>query len=409
MRKIAAFLLVLCVWAMPALSVPREVRIPLEEGEIHTGQLSKFLMEKLHLPNVELLDKAAIDVSGLRGSLFILAINESLGDGCRISVTQESLVLHFDAEKLPQDFDAAKKAARIFTAVAAPKATADQQRLYGLLLPEIIVESKPMIVLVHGMDSDRANWSAMAQLLQSRDYQVAYFTYPSDQPLADSAELLAASMVSLRESFPTLPLNLLAHSMGGLIARAYVEGDHYAGGVEHLILIAPPNQGSKWTRYRLLLEIQEHYHLWRHEPNWQPSWIITDGLGEAGRDLKPDSEFLGRLNALPRRENVKYTIIAGSQHPAARITSNIVEASSHWIPNRAAKWWGIRQTRAGLQCAAAHIRETGKSDGPVNIDSAKLEGVGDFVLLPADHGSLYLSLDGRPPLAWESIQDRLSK
>ena len=50
--------------------------------------------------------------------------------------------------------------------------------------------------------------------------------------------------------------------------------------------------------------------------------MVTDGLGEAGADLEPHSDFLERLNARPRREGVKYTIIAGNQHPARRMTAN---------------------------------------------------------------------------------------
>ena len=72
--------------------------------------------------------------------------------------------------------------------------------------------------------------------------------------------------------------------MGGLVARAWVEGDAYVPeSVGKLILIAPPNHGSRWASLRLILEAEEHYHLWRHEPDWSPaqseSWCFLSRKG----------------------------------------------------------------------------------------------------------------------------------
>ena len=36
------------------------------------------------------------------GSLLVSAMNQSLGDGCRVSVAGDELVLHLDADKLPR-------------------------------------------------------------------------------------------------------------------------------------------------------------------------------------------------------------------------------------------------------------------------------------------------------------------
>src|SRR5258708_18906582 len=99
--------------------------------------------------------------------------------------------------------------------------------------------------------------------------------------------------------------------MGGLVGRGYIEDAGYAGGIDRLILVGTPNAGSKWTSYRLLLETKEQYMEWKHDPQWSWTWAITDGLGEAGDDLTPHSKFLEHLNTLPRRDGVRYTIIAG--------------------------------------------------------------------------------------------------
>ena len=51
----------------------------------------------------------------------------------------------------------------------------------------------------------------------------------------------------------------------------------------------------------------------------------------------------------------------------------------------------------------------GKSDGPVNVKSTKLQGVVDYVVLPCDHAALYYPVNGKYPAAWELIQDRLKR
>jgi pimeloyl-ACP methyl ester carboxylesterase len=280
--------------------------------------------------------------------------------------------------------------------------------MYGLLLPRDLRPDRPLVVLVHGLDCSKTQWWAMARLLEQSGHQVGYFTFPSDQPLVDSAELLGQHLSALHETFPDLPVSILTYSMGGLVARGYIEGPGYRSGVQRLIMIAPPNHGSTWARYRAALEIEEHWHLYRTNDDWNWTWLITDGLGEAGGDLKPDSLFLDALNALPRRQGVKYTIIAGSQHPARRITADSIEAPANWIPSQARSWWGFRHARSFLRDSAADLRaSTDKSDGPVSIRSAALAGVEDFVLLPADHSTLLASSRSRPPIIWDIIRDRL--
>ena len=52
-------------------------------------------------------------------------------------------------------------------------------------------------------------------------------------------------------------IDVIGHSLGALIARAYIEGPEYIdGGIERLILIAPPNHGTPWARARWLLEVR---------------------------------------------------------------------------------------------------------------------------------------------------------
>ncbi|MGH7213770.1 MAG: esterase/lipase family protein [Tepidisphaeraceae bacterium] len=403
-----------------AFGAAREVRVPLREGKLRVGELSAALVEKMGLPEravawTRAWGAADMDVSGLGGTLFVRALNRSLGDGCRTSVCDDGLVISFDTDTWRWSARDVKGAVRTFTAAMQPDATGAQNRFYGLLMPKRVDPDRPMVVLVHGLDCNRGNWLAMAHLLVGQGYQVAYFTYPSDQPLSDSADLLVAHLAALRESFPAMRVDVIAHSMGSLVARAAVESERYEqridSGINHLILIAPPNHGTRWARYRLLLEVEEHWKLSRVQDDWSWTWAITDGLGEAGRDLKPGSRFLRELNDRPRRDGVKYTIIAGNRNEGWRWCAVAIHGAGNVLaPGPAKHWWGLRQTRNALSGAARKLSErTCASDGPVTARSTTLDGVQDWVELPGDHTSLHASVAGKQPVAWETVQARLAE
>jgi pimeloyl-ACP methyl ester carboxylesterase len=407
-RVACLLLLPLIAFAAPAFATIREARIPLKDGKLRTADLSAAICREMGMPRCP-VNVGEIDLSGLGGALWVTALNESLGDGCRVRVTDDAVVLRIDTEKLPDGMRDAKKAARVFAAAVAPEATARQRAYYGLWTPPHIDNRRPLVVLVHGLDGDRTNWQPMADLLHGVGRQVAVFTYPSDQPIADSAGELGAKLAELRLRIPRLSFDLICHSMGGLVAREYVEGEGYRGGVERLIMLGTPNRGTKWARCRWALEAEEHYSLWRYEDDWSPSWMITDGLGEAGADLKPHSDFLEALNARPRRDGVRYTIVAGNQHPARRMTANCLDNTAGWIPDRVSNWWGFRHARHALETRAGRMRQRGDSDGPVGVTRCKLKGVDDFVIVAADHVSLFYPVNGHPPKSWDTIRDRLSR
>lgn len=402
-------LVTLTLFSSTVLADPMEARVKLRDGRIETADVSAALLSSFGLKGVE-FDCGSVELKSLEGTTFIRALNTALGEGCNVRVSDEALVLKVDPKKLPRNLSDAKLAVRTFTAVAAPDATAAQRRFYGMLLPQHVDPDRRMVVLVHGLDCNRTNWFPMADLLVGEGFQIAYFTYPSDGPLEDSAAMLAREMTQLRERFPNVSTDIIAHSMGGLVARRYVEGDAYAGGVEHLILLGTPNLGSRWATYRLALEVEEHWQLFRREKDWSPTWMITDGLGEAGRDLKPTSRFLTELNSRPRRAGVAYTIVAGAQHPVYTMTGNTLDSCADIVPQRASKWWGLRHTVSALRKGAKNMHsKTGSSDGPVSVKSTQLQGVDDYLCLPVDHVALYYPVNGQQPAAWDVIKDRLSR
>lgn len=385
----------------------REDRIPLNRGILQLHDLNAALCNQLRLPSCP--DRGKVDLNSPLGTDFLLAVNACLWNGCSLEMRDgSSAILRFEPNDSPSKIEAIRRLSRVYTAEKEPQATAAQARNWGLLLPRQIDPARPLVVLIHGLDADRSDCVPIGQLLQAAGQQVAYFSYPGDQPIEDSAASLGRAMTRLRTSNPNLTIDIIAHSMGGLVARRYVEGSDYAGGVDRMILVAPPNHGSGWARLRSILSIEENLHLRRDDPNWHWTWLVTEGLGEAGADLLPGSDFLNQLNSRPRRRGVRYTIIAGNRSGVNRAEGNCIERIANWIPRRSRTWWGVRSCFCCLERRAEHLHvQTTDSDGPVALSSTRLTNVSDYVIVPADHISLYLPIGGNPPAAWPLIRQRI--
>jgi hypothetical protein len=105
---------------------------------------------------------------------------------------------------------------------------------------------------------------------------------------------------------------------------------------------------------------------------------------------------------------VRYTIIAGNKSGVDRVEANVVDSVAGWVPVRARGWWGFGHCYRGLVSVAEKLRDrTSTGDGPVALKSAKLKGVKDFVVLPADHVSLFIPTPAGPPVALGAIRERL--
>jgi hypothetical protein len=288
------------------------------------------------------------------------------------------------------------------------RARAAEERKWALYLPGNIDENRPLVILVHGMDGDRASCAELAGLLEKDGVQTGVFCYPAEEPLSRASETLAQNCIALRETFPGLKVDFVTQSMGGLIARDYIEGDGYAGGVDRLIMICPPNEGSGWAALAPVSKLVVNEWRWRHEPGWDAVWMIGEGLCQAGRDLIPDSRFLWELNQRDRRAGVKYTIVAGNEPVGNRVMADLVDDFASALPVATDDQWPSRQISAASHAWAAELRwRIGKSDGPVSLSSARLAGVSDVVVLHADHLALFESIDGREPAAWPVVRERV--
>src|SRR5208282_6815820 len=98
-----------------------------------------------------------------------------------------------------------------------------------------------------------------------------------------------------------------------------------------------------------------------------------EGLCQAAGDLRPDSKFLSRLNDLPRRQGVNYTIIAGDRPVYYRYEANVLALAGNVLGERVSRVWGLRQIKSAVNSGRERLlNRYGESDGPVTLASARL-------------------------------------
>lgn len=101
----------------------------------------------------------------------------------------------------------------------------------------------PSVVLLHGISSGAGSWLHVAAQLESEAHVVAWDApgYGASTALANAAPRDADYAARLHELLQALEIEhcvLVGHSLGALMAAAYVRG-HGAGRVARLVLISP--------------------------------------------------------------------------------------------------------------------------------------------------------------------------
>jgi pimeloyl-ACP methyl ester carboxylesterase len=411
------------------------IRLPLDDGRLPLREIIKPIAEQFGVEDLAPLDRVdrSIDVRSFVGRAQIAAIERLTGGAVEIDIKPDALELRLEETRLATavrersqslerwladlfKYDAAQPTSRFgLTFITADDARAKVEALTPPMRERIIV-------LVHGLDDPGMMWADLIPALHAAGFTVARFEYPNDGPIAEGADRLAADLQALRTAGVTR-LDIVAHSMGGLVVRDALTRASYYGGdgsggerypsVDHLIMCGTPHHGSNLARLRVVTELREHVFTAMSGKDDYRHLAGSDGHGEAGRDLLPDSDFLRRLNARPLPSHTQCTIIAARILPidghrvqwllgkARRIASS--DASPAWLRDSA----GNRLAEAAENLADEAVE--GLGDGVLSIESSKLEGVDDWQMVRASHIGMLLNVGGgdEQPPAIPIILDRL--
>jgi pimeloyl-ACP methyl ester carboxylesterase len=329
--------------------------------------------------------KLSLPLEGRAASLTRTLLGETLGPDASLEVRPRELVITL----APALFEPDRKAdweKRIRTLADRASKEVQRRSRYGFHARASYRPNdpnRPTICLIHGLNSTSGVFRHMLDPLEEAGYGIVVYDFPYNRDLDETSAAFARDWAEFRQKKgETRPWSIVAHSMGSLLARSYVEDDKkFARDVVSLILIAPPNHGSSLSRAQTLLQTIQSVQALNGSKRTDPLALLGDGLGLAADDMTPGSAYLNALNAHRPREGVRYHILAGDVGYLSLEARRQVESRM----NGRGVLGGIgRMLASGVSSQLDEVTD-GLGDGCVSVASTKLEGVETPRVLHANH------------------------
>lgn len=188
------------------------------------------------------------------------------------------------------------------------------------------------VLLVHGRNGSVANFRTLApQIAETGRPVYAIEIVPSNADPRDMVPLLEQSVAAVATEAHGHSMDIVAHSMGGLLARAVIKQASGSLPVRHLIMLGTPNHGTVFA------------HAFR-DP--------------AARQLRPLSPFLTWLNAEDESPGtLRYTSIYSKNDTSVQpaTSARLDGAFNHglWGPKHSEMVSDSRAVRLTLEALAA--------------------------------------------------------
>lgn len=191
-------------------------------------------------------------------------------------------------------------------------------------------DEKEIVVMLHGLARSDASFNKMDKSLQEDGYETCNISYPSTKyPIETLLEKFVLPKVKRCIKGEYKQVNFVTHSMGGIIVR-YLATQKRPFNINRVVMLSPPNKGSEVV------------------DTLGGLWLFKAINGPAGLQLSTRNDSLP--NSLGKAE-FELGIITGNR------TINFI--------------------------LSAMIE--GDDDGKVSVESAKLEGMKDFLVIKATH------------------------
>jgi hypothetical protein len=166
-----------------------------------------------------------------------------------------------------------------------------EQEGFGIYFLEPFSPNKIPVLFVYGIGGSAQDWRTILQKLDRKKYQLWFYQYPSGFRLDKSANALANSLILLKQRYGFEQMDVVAHSMGGLVARGGIQRAANLAKtnfVAHFISISAPwggheaaGRGVKYMNYPV--------------PSWQ--------------DMVPDSAYQKEILSKPLPLGTRYELI----------------------------------------------------------------------------------------------------
>lgn len=142
---------------------------------------------------------------------------------------------------------------------------------------------RPPVILLHGLFQNRSCLLPLQWRLRAAGYdRVVSINTPAWRSFEQLVDAVATSVASTCQATGAARVHLVGHSMGGILARCYLQQRDGAAPVAACVTIGSPHHGSKLAPF---------------------------AVSKLGRELLPNSQLLARLNSGPLPAGVQFTAI----------------------------------------------------------------------------------------------------
>ena len=144
-------------------------------------------------------------------------------------------------------------------------------------------DDAPPVLLIHGLACNRGNWFWFRRQLEQRGFRV--YTVDCTPPftrIASYAPQIAQAVDEILKDTGAEQLVIVGHSMGGLVARTYLD-QFGSARIAHVITLGAPHLGTWITRLGFSPNVRDMAQ--------DSLWLAELRAREAGRSAQPYKDF----------------------------------------------------------------------------------------------------------------------
>lgn len=187
------------------------------------------------------------------------------------------------------------------------------------------------VIVLHGILMGKWHLSRLAGYLQAQGYEVINIDYPSRKYSIQELIKLLTQQIKNMNLDDARTIHFVGYSLGGILVRGIIN-QYRPNHLGHVVQIGPPNHGSEVADF-----LKKYFNK-----------LYFKVCGPAGQDLGTESS---ELDMSLGKVNYPLGVIAGN--------ASISPISSWIIP--------------------------GEDDGKVSVESTRLSGMTDHIVLPISH------------------------